>query len=80
MKASTATPITAGTNQPATLSAYFWIGARERCALATISTIWLSTVSAPTRRASITRLPVPLIVAPVTRIAGDLLDRHRLRR
>ena len=59
-------PMTAGTNMPATLSAYFWIGARLRCALATICTIWLSTVSLPIRVASITRLPVPLIVAPVT--------------
>ncbi len=59
-------PITAGTKIPATLSAYFWIGARERCAFATISTIWASIVSAPTRVASIIKLPVPLIVAPVT--------------
>ena len=58
--------ITAGTNLPATESASFWIGARLRCAFATISTIWLSMVSEPTRSASITRLPVPLIVAPVT--------------
>ncbi len=58
--------ITAGTNTPATASASFWIGARLRWAFATISTIWLSMVSAPTRWASITRLPVPLIVAPVT--------------
>ena len=61
-----ATPITAGTNLPATLSANFWIGARLRWAAATISTIWLSMVSAPMRVASMTRLPVPLIVAPVT--------------
>ena len=66
MKARTATPITVGTNLPATLSASFWIGARERWALATISTIWASMVSAPTRLASITREPVPLMVAPVT--------------
>ena len=42
------------------------MGARERCATATISTIWASIVSEPTRVASITRLPVPLIVAPVS--------------
>ncbi len=66
MKAVTATAITAGTNHPATWSASFWIGARERCAAATISTICASMVSRPTRCASITRLPVPLRVAPVT--------------
>jgi hypothetical protein len=34
--------------------------------LATISTIWASIVSAPTRVARMTSDPVPLIVAPVT--------------
>ena len=38
-KAMSATAITAGTNQPATRSASRWIGARLRCALATICTI-----------------------------------------
>ena len=66
MKARTATAITAGTNQAATASACRWIGARERWALATMATICASVVSAPTRRASMTRLPVPLMVAPVT--------------
>ena len=61
-----AMPTTTGTNLPATISANFWIGARERWALATISTIWLRTVSPPTRLASITSEPVPLMVAPVT--------------
>jgi len=37
--ASTAIAITLGTNQPATWSARRWIGARERCACATICTI-----------------------------------------
>ncbi len=58
--------MTAGTKIPATESATFWIGARERCAEATISTICASVVSLPTLFASMTRLPVPLIVAPVT--------------
>src|SRR3546814_8339917 len=35
-KESKAMPSTAGTNQPATLSAMRWIGARDRCASATI--------------------------------------------
>ena len=40
-----ATAITAGTNQPATRSARRWIGARLRCASATICTICASIVS-----------------------------------
>ena len=39
---ATATAITAGTNQPDTWSASRWIGARERCASATICTICAS--------------------------------------
>ena len=66
MNAATATSTTAGTKYPATRSASFWIGARLRCASATISTICESMVSAPTRLASTTSVPVPLIVAPVT--------------
>ncbi len=62
----TATPITAGTNLPATASASFWIGARLRWAAATISTICASMVSLPTRLASMISDPVPLMVAPVT--------------
>ena len=54
---------TAGTNQPATTSATRWIGARLRCASATMWTICANRVSLPTRSASITRLPVPLTVA-----------------
>ena len=42
---TTATPITAGTNQAATRSARRWIGARLRWAWATIWTICASTVS-----------------------------------
>ena len=77
-KATTATSTTAGTNQAETLSASAWIGARERCASATMRTICDSIVSRPTRSARISRLPVPLTVAPVTLLAGHLLDRHRL--
>ena len=65
-----ATRITIGTNKPATLSAYRWMGARLRCVFSTISTIWLSTVSVPTRVASMIRLPVPLMVAPVSESPG----------
>ena len=52
------------------------IGARERCACATICTICASTVSEPTFSARITRVPLPLIVAPMTRSPGALLHRH----
>ena len=57
MKASAATPMTAGTNQPATWSARRWIGARERWASATIWTMRASMVSRPTLVASMTRAP-----------------------
>ncbi len=67
---TTATAITAGTNQPATVSASRWMGARERCASPTMRTIWASSVSAPTRSARMITLPVPLTVPPVTRLAG----------
>jgi len=57
---------TSGPNQPETRSATAWIGARLRCAAATIFTIRASTVSDSTARASITSAPVPLTVPPVT--------------
>ena len=66
MKVRIAISTTAGTNQPDTLSASAWIGARERCASATMRTICASMVSWPTRSARISRPPVPLTVAPVT--------------
>ena len=62
---------TAGTNQDATRSASRWIGARVRCASPTMRTICASSVSAPTRSARITSVPVPLIVPPVTRAPGS---------
>ena len=56
---------TAGTNRPATVSASFWMGARERWASATMRTICDSIVSSPTRVAAMTSDPVPLTVPPV---------------
>ncbi len=66
IKASSAARMTPGTNQPETVSASAWIGARERCASATICTIRARSVSLPTRSARMTKLPVVLRVAPVT--------------
>ena len=63
---STAEASTASTNQYATLSAMRCIGARERCACATSCTICDKTVAEPTLSARITKLPVPLRVAPIT--------------
>ena len=54
------------TNQPATRSARRCIGARERCAWATICTICASTVCAPTRSVRITKAPEVFIVAPIS--------------
>ena len=70
MAVITATRTTAGTNQDDTRSARRWIGARLRCASATMRTICASSVSAPTRSARITKPPVPLTVPPVTRLPG----------
>ena len=50
------------------MSANFWIGARLRCASATMRTICARSVSLPTRSARITKLPVPFTVPPVTRL------------
>ena len=66
MKAITATRITAGTKMAATESASAWIGARERCASATMATTCDSVVSAPVRSTRISKLPVPFRVPPVT--------------
>ena len=70
MNVTAATATTAGTNQPETVSARRWIGARERCAAATIATICAKSVSLPTRSARITNEPVVLTVAPVTLSPG----------
>ncbi len=58
--------MTSGTNQPETWSAMRWIGARERCASATIWTIRDSIVSRPTFSARITSAPVWFSVPPMT--------------
>jgi hypothetical protein len=54
------------------------IGARERCAWATICTICASTVSEPTCSERITSAPVVLNVAPISLSPARLLDRQRL--
>ena len=69
-------PTTTGTKKR-TLSARRWIGARLRCASATIETILASTVSAPTFSAPMTNAPVPFIVPP-DHVARPLVDRQRL--
>jgi hypothetical protein len=63
---TTAAPMTEGTNQAATTSASRWMGARLRCASATIWTMRDSSVSEPTFSARTTRPPLPLSVAPMT--------------
>ena len=73
--ATMATAMTVGTNQPATRSASRWIGARERCASATICTICDSSVSRPTLSARMMKLPdwlsVPAItLAPTSLVTG----------
>ena len=73
MKAISATRMTAGTNQPETWSASRWIGARERCAAATICTICASTVSRPTFSARIIKVPVWLSVPPITFSPGSFV-------
>ena len=57
-KAASATTITTGTNQAATWSASRAIGARERCAAATICTMRASMVSRPIFSARMTKLPL----------------------
>ena len=64
--------------RPRSTSTSRWIGARVRCASATICDDLRQQRSLPTRSARMTKLPVPLTVAPVTLSAGALLDRHRL--
>ena len=43
-----------------------------------MATICASSVSPPTRSARIRSVPVPLMVAPMTRLPGCFVDRHRL--
>ena len=63
---SSATETTVTTNQPATMSAMFCIGALERYAWATICTICDSMVAAPTCSERMTRAPLLLSAAPIT--------------
>ena len=67
MNVTNAIRTTSGTKYPETTSASLWIGARLRCASATIATMRDSKVSAPTFSARMTKPPVPLMVAPTTR-------------
>jgi hypothetical protein len=69
-KVTAATATTVGTKYADTRSASRWMGARLRCASPTMRTMPASSVSAPTRRASMTRDPVPLTVPPVTVAPG----------
>ena len=55
------------TKYPATTSAIRCIGARDRCAFATICTICASTVCDPIFSERIVSAPVVFIVAPITR-------------
>ena len=66
-KVTNATNTTAGTKYPATTSARCCIGARLRCAAATIWTIRCSIVSLPTRSACMRKLLIPFKVPPITR-------------
>jgi len=66
-----ATARTVGTKTEATRSATAWMGARLRCASATMRTICDSTVSAPTFVARIRKAPDRLIVPPVTESPGS---------
>ncbi len=68
--------MTVGTNQPATWSARRWIGARERCASATICTICDSSVSRPTLSARMMKLPDWFSVPAIDLGAWLLGDRH----
>ena len=58
--------MTAGTNQAETTSAMRWIGARLRCASATMATIRASMVSEPILSARMINAPVPFTVPPMT--------------
>ena len=80
MNAATAISTTSGTNQPDMRSATAWMGARLRWAWPTILTIRASTVSDPIARASITRLPVPLTVPPVTAASVSFMVMGELQK
>ena len=69
---------TVGTKTPAMRSASRCTGALEPWAASTRRTMPASAVSAPTAVARTVRTPLRLRVAPVTAVAGALVDRHRL--
>ena len=66
LKVNSAMPITAGTNQPATLSAILESARGHALRVRDHLDDWESTVSLPTRSASMRKLPVPLTVPPLT--------------
>ncbi len=70
--------MTAGTNQAATTSTRRWMGARLRCASATMCTIRDSMVSAPIFSASDHERAGPVDRAADHFGSGRLFDRHRL--
>ena len=57
---------TRGTKRALMVSARRAMGALDPCAVSTMRTIWARTVSLPTRVARMTKLPLPLRVAPMT--------------
>jgi hypothetical protein len=71
-KDAMAMAITSGTNHPEIRSATACIGARLRCASATMRIMRASIVSLPTACVSMTRLPVPFTVPPVSALAISL--------
>ena len=65
-----ATIITAGTNQAEIRSATAWMGAFDPWASSTSRIIWERVVSAPTRVALNSKLPVLFMVPPMTKSSG----------
>ena len=77
-KASPATAMTAGTNQAATASARPWTGARERWASATMATMRARVVSRADAAGDDDEAAGAVEGGAGDRVAGGLLDRHRL--
>ena len=74
----TAAAITPGTNQPETVSASAWIGARERCASATMWTICASKRVAADPLGAHDERPGAVDGAAGDLVARPLFDRQRL--
>ena len=68
---SAATARTAGTKRAVTLSTSASIGSRAACASSTVRMMPASRVSAPTFSARKAKLPLPLIVPPITLAPGS---------